>query len=193
MRLVRIRDDDACILERDFAVAVFKRVAVKQDRTVLLAHAHGELIHDAAVDADEFILSLLRELHHLHHVQTEMERILEDVRHEHLERSRGRKACARRQRAVEHDIKAVCRCMARLDELIHHAHRVVGPVLRLVVLQVAHWELDDALVGEVHGIDARLSIRAVSHDRIGAERNRAGEHVTAIVVRVLTDEVYTSR
>ena len=193
VRLVRVRDDDARVLEHDLAVTIVERVAVEQHRTVRLAHADRELIHDAAVHADEPVLRLLRELHHLEHRQAEGERLVQNDRHEHLERCRRGEARTARQRAVDDDVEAMRRLVSRLFKDIYDAHEIIRPVLRRIIDKTAHRKLDDALVREIHRIDARHSVRAVAHERVGPERDRAGEHMPAVVVRMLTDEVHAPR
>ena len=189
VRLVGVRDDDARVLKRDLAVAIRERVAVEQDSAVLLAHADSELVHDAAVDADELVLCLLRELDHLDHVESEAECLIEDDRRQHLERSRRRKASACRQCAVDQDVEAVRGLVASLLEYIDDAHRVVCPILGSVIREARHRELDDALVGKVHRVDARRHVLAVCDDSVRAERDGAREDMTAIVVRMLANQI----
>ena len=83
--------------------------------------------------------------------------------------------------------------MASLLKHADYAHRIVGPVMGLVIAEAAHRELDDPLIGEVHRIDTRLVILAVSYHRIGAERNRAREDVSAVVVRMFADQIDPAR
>ena len=90
VRLIRIGDDDAGILECNLAVTIVQRVAVEQDGAVLFAHADSKLVHDTAVDANEYILCFLGKLDHLDHVKTETKCFIENNCCQNLKRSRGR-------------------------------------------------------------------------------------------------------
>ena len=193
MRLVRIRDDDAAAVECQLAVPIGKRIAVEEDRTVLFPHADGELIHDAAVHADEFILCLLRELHQFHHINAEVQLIVQDDRHQHLDGCRGGEPCTVRQRTIEDNVKAV-RCP--MPRVLHHAHNadgIVRPAVGIALHRAVHGELHHALLRQIHRVEPRDAVRARCSERIRPEGDRTGEDVPAVVVRVLTDEIHASR
>lgn len=133
------------------------------------------------------------ELDHLNHVEAKAECFIEDDRRQDLQRSRRGKTSARRQRAVDQDVEAVRGLMAGLLEDIDDAHRIVRPILGSVVGKARHREFDDALVCEVHRIDARRHILAVCNNSVRAERDCAREDVAAIVIRMLADQVDTAR
>ena len=193
VRLVRVCDDDAAALEVELAVAVLKCIAVEQDRAVLLAHADGKLIHDAAVHANEFILRLLRELYNLHHVDAESKLIVQNDPHQDLDGSGRRKPRAVGQRPIDEDVETV-RC--RMSCILHHAHDadgIVGPAIGRALHRTVHGELHHALLLCIHRVEARHIIRTRRSERIRAERDRTRKDVPAVVVRMLADEIHTSR
>ena len=75
----------------------------------------------------------------------------------------------------------------------HHRFGVVCPAVGRVVLQVVQATFDHPVLREVGRIKAQHSV--VSHRRrgVGAQSQRAGEHVAPVVVDMFSDQVHAAR
>ena len=83
--------------------------------------------------------------------------------------------------------------MAFFAEELQHALGVVSPVVFLLVDQLVETGFDDADLFEVGGIEAQLVVIALAGRAVGTQGDRGGEHVTAVVVGVLADQIDAAR
>ena len=83
--------------------------------------------------------------------------------------------------------------MVTLLERPHHTHRVGDPALLLQRIELIERCLNDAVAAQVHTVETKLPVVTTTRSRIGTDGQCAWENVTTIVVRMLTDQVHTSR
>ena len=166
-------------------VFVFQGFAVEADEAAGLPEAGGELVHDAAHHAAVVMLCALAYLGKFELVDIVVEQFVEGEGEAALEGGRRRKACTQRNVACEHGVEAL-HGAAALDGFAADAKDVAGPLLfGLVFLAKA----EDGLVFVVQAVHVD-SVLAVGFDfRDYAFVDGAGEHVAAVVVGVLADEV----
>ena len=194
MLLIGIRHDELHAVQHDRCVLIVQRRAVEEDGVILLTHRTRELIHDTAVHAGVVVLGVLTDQGEVHICDLcKAEQITNDKAGQHLEGGTGAEARAVRDITVDDDVEAALELEATLLKRPHHAHRVGDPALFLQRIELVEGSLDDTVAAQVYAVETKLPIRTTTGCRIGADGQCARENVTTIVVRMLTDQVHTSR
>ena len=194
MLLIGVRHDELHAVEHDRCVLVVQRRAVEEDGIVLLAHRTRELIHDTAVHARVVVLRILTDQREVHVRDiAEAEKIADDEAGQYLEGGTGAEARAVRDVAVDDDVETALELMTTLLERPHHTHRVGDPALLLQRPELVEGRLDDTVAAQIHAVETKLPVRTTTGRRVGTDGQCTRENVTTIVVRMLTDQVHTSR
>ena len=194
MLLIGIRHDELHAVEHDRCILVVQRRTVEEDGVVLLAHRTRELIHDTAVHARIVVLRVLTDQREVHiRDVAEAEQIADDEAGQHLEGGTGTEAGAVRDVAVDDDVETTLELVPTLLERPHHTHRVGDPALLLQRIELVEGSLDDTVAAQVYTVETKLAIVTTTRCRVGTDGQCARENVTTIVVRMLTDQVHTSR
>ena len=194
MLLIGIRHDELHAVEHDRCVLIVQRRAVEEDGIVLLTHRTRELIHDTAIHAGVVVLGILTDQREVHIRDiAEAEQITDDKAGQHLEGGTGAEAGAVRDVTVYHDVESALELEATLLERPHHAHRIGDPALFLQRGERIECCLDHTVAAQVHAVETKLPVLTTTCSCIGTDGQCARENVTTIVVRMLTDQVHTSR
>ena len=73
---VRIADNQLIAAALKGYMAILKRIAHEQDRMIFFAIGYSELVHDAAVDTNEFVLCFLSEQRDFHGIDLDISQVL---------------------------------------------------------------------------------------------------------------------
>ena len=153
---------------------------------IFLAEYRGELVHDAAFDAAVIVLGRLTDAGEFEFVYfVVVEEVVERECKYAFERSRRRKACAKRYIAREDGVKPFD-CASAFDDLTAHTEYIAGPLLFGGVFFV------EAEFDIIVDIDRKYPdlVSAVGLD-LGHDAfvDSSGENKSAVVVGVLAYEV----
>jgi hypothetical protein len=146
----------------------------------------GELVHDAALDADEVVLGALAELRQRDVVERQIERGAEGACDGDFERGGGGEAGALRHIAGEREIEAADGVAGR-DERGRDAADVVRPVAGRGVRDVR--EVASGVGVEVGGVCPERVVVAAGPGAEDAAVDGEGEDEAVVVVDVLADQV----
>ena len=190
--LVAAGDDDLRAFQMDGRVLIAEIRGIQEDGMILLSHGDGELIHDAAVNAVEIILGILADQRQILIGHVKAEHVAQDEAGQHLQGSGGGKAGAVGNIAAQHQIHAVRDLHVSLLKSPHHSLGIIGPVRLLFRRQVVQAALDHAEMLEIHGEEAELSVLSLSRGAVGSDGQRAGEYMSAVIVRMFSDQIHTA-
>ena len=185
----RVEQDEFVAFRIEREIGIFQRAAVQTDQVTLLAEHRSELVHDAAVHAAVVVFGGLADLRQLKFVDPAAVEIVQRKSVSRFERRRRRHAGAQRNVAREYRIEAADLAAALLN-LAADAEDVTGPALGGFVRLV---QSELRTFAEVQRIGAHL-VRAVELDgRDDTLIDGAGENEAPVVIRVLADQVDTTR
>ncbi len=193
MLLVRVGDDQLHAGQLHRCILIVQGCRIQEDGTVGLAHGAGELIHDAAIHAVVMILAVLTDERQIDVADIKAVEIPEHKARQHLEGGTGGKAGAVGNVAVNHEIQAAVHFHAPLLKGPHHALRVRCPGIVLQGTEIIQTAFHHAVSREVHGVKAQLPVASLPDAGIGADGQSTGENVSAVVVRMLTDQIHSAR
>ena len=184
-----VGDDEPGRLEGERHEVVGQPPGVEEHRVPLLRHAGDELVHDAALHADELVLGVLREPGELLPAHLDAEGRLHGEGGGHLEGGRRGEPRPLRNVAVDREVHPP-ELVTALDELVDDPLRVVGPAVLLAVLQDGQRRALAVLV--VHGVEVQLAVGPAGNGHPDGEVDRHREHVPLVVVGVLANEVHAA-
>jgi hypothetical protein len=168
---------------------------VEKERVPLVAQADGDGVHDADGSADELVLGLLREPRDAQVVDRQSEGAAAAAQQGDRKRGARGQPGARRHRRLDPYLAAGER-KALPAESVRHALHVVEPTAprRLAAQPVLGDGAAAAAPGgagrrDVGGPRAHHSVRPPADLDAGAQGEGQGQHVAAVVVGVLADEV----
>ncbi len=168
---------------------VHQAAAVQAHDVAFLAEDRGELVHDAAADADVVVLGHLADLRKLSLREFQLEDRIQGGADARFEGCRRGHAGAQGHVAAEHGVEAAHGCAA-LAHLFDHAIEIRGPLL--FRLRAADAEEQRRIV--------MVDGNQVNHlGTIGADGHRDGfvhgarQHEAAVIVGMFADDVDTAR
>ena len=161
---------------------------------VFPAHGAGELIHDTAVAAVEVVLGILADQSDLRHGNlVKSEGVLQDDPGQDFQRSGRRQAGTSRNVPEDGDVQTVGQVEAPFLKGPHYALGIVGPGSCpgsfFVGNQIVQAGLQNTQGAEIHRIEAKPPVFPVPYYCVGAKSQGAGEHMAAVIVGVLADQI----
>ena len=166
-------------------ILVFSGFAVEADEGTFLTEDGGKLVHDAALHTAVIVLRALANLSQLELLYSVAVDLIDGIGKYAFQGCRGAEAGAQRNVTGKHGIESL-HLAAPLEGFPAHAKHVAGPGLFGFVLFL---EAELHHFVKINGIDFYF-VRSIGLDsRHDAKINGAGEHIAAIVVRMLTNQV----
>ena len=204
-----VRNDDLFIAHGQWRIFKMKRIGIKENGVIRFPHRRSELVHDAAVHSDVDIFRSLAKQSQILLLHTlKSEQVAKDKAGQDFQGSRGGQAGACGDIAVEQDVQTRIESAAFFRKCPDNALRIIGPVTGPKSQFAAPVRGSPASVkvkrgiiqgeflyfaADIHGCKTDVAVITFFRRRIGSDRQCAGEHMAAVIVRVLANEVHTSR
>ena len=135
----------------------------------------------------------LTEQRQFHHIHVKSVHIPQAYRHQHLYGSRGGKSRPVGNISGNQNVKTVINTISFLSEGPEYAFQIIGPPVSAVILQIIQGRFDHTHIGKIHGIKPEFSVLPLSGHAISAQRQRAGKHMSAVVIRMFSDQIDPAR
>ena len=195
MLLVRVgyHQLHACQIQR--RVLKLHAVGIQENRIAFLAHCGRKLVHDAALHTVVFVLRILPDkskiliCKHIFHP----EKAAEHLSGQNLKRSRGGKTGSIRNVSVNNHIKAAVNRMPLLCKGPDHTLRIVGPSRLLRRRQIVQRSADHTELLKIHREKPHHTIGSLSCCRVGSKADCTRKDMSAVVIRMLPDQIHASR
>ena len=189
-----VHDDDPGIFQLYRRILIMQGAGIQEDGIVLLPHGHRELVHDAAVAAVEVIFRILADERDVHHAQIrDVIQAAEDHTCEHFQRGRGRKPASVGDITPDHHVKSGIQCISFFMKGPYHAQGIICPAVSFLIGQLIQRSFDYPEAVQVHRIKMNLAVRAFPRNAVGADGQRARKYMSAVIVRMLPDQIDAPR
>ncbi len=189
--LVGAGDHDPKPVHLKRRIVVIERRAVQKDRAVFLPHGDRELVHDAAVHAVVMILGILPQKRDILIGHRKSEQCVQNDAHAHLDGGGGREPGGIGDVPDDVTVQTGRKAQSELCLISpDHAHRVIRITFLGIKIQEIQRTFDHPCVFEIAGVETDPAVPPSPCREIGADRQRRGKHMSAIVVGVFSDEIH---
>ena len=193
MLLVGVGDQQLHAVQLDGGVLELHGIGIQEDRVVLFAHGGSELVHDTAVHAVVVVLGILSDQRQLFIgdlIET-IERAKREAGHDFKSRGRG-KTRAVGDITVNGHVKTAVQLVAAAFESPYNSLGIIRPLAGPGCVQIINHNLGNACLRDIDRSETELSVLSLLYSSIGADIQRAGKYMTAVVICMLTDQIDTA-